>query len=165
MRHIHTSMVSRHLATRGNDKIMCTPPPHISSSEETLPRHTRRTLVQLRTNNSPFIKSYVHWVGANSYPSPLCTLFNTHTHTHTHHLFNCTHIRTTLLPLDLWTDPAGVTTLLARLTVKLTGGPQAGRSDSPSLGRAKGVRRQHPFDDKMIMSMLKNSLTADRLFI
>ena len=37
MRHIHTSIVSRHLATRGNNKILRTPPPHISSSEGRLP--------------------------------------------------------------------------------------------------------------------------------
>ena len=43
MRHIHTSIVSRHLATRGNNKILRTPPPHTSSSEEILPRLTRRT--------------------------------------------------------------------------------------------------------------------------
>ena len=54
MRHIHTSIVSRHLATRGNNKILRTPPPHISSTEERLPRLTRRTLAQLRTNNLPF---------------------------------------------------------------------------------------------------------------
>ena len=37
MLHIHTSIVSRHLATRGNNKILRTPPPHTSSSEEILP--------------------------------------------------------------------------------------------------------------------------------
>ena len=62
--------------------------------------------------------------------TPLCPLCNIHTHD-THHLFNCTHIRTTLSPLDLWTDPAGVTALLGRWTEKLAGGPQAGTSDSP----------------------------------
>ena len=31
MRHIHTSIASRHRATRGNNKILRTPPPHISS--------------------------------------------------------------------------------------------------------------------------------------
>ena len=40
MRHIHTSIVSRHLATRGNNKILRTPPQHISSSEEILPPHS-----------------------------------------------------------------------------------------------------------------------------
>ena len=119
MRHIHTSIVSRHLATRGNNKIRRTPPPHTSSSEEILPRLTRRTLAQLRTNKSPFLKSYLHKVDAKTHPSPLCPLCNIHTHD-THHLFNCIHIRTTLSPLDL-----------SRWTEKLAGGPQAGTSDSP----------------------------------
>ena len=52
MRHIHPSIVSRHLATRGNNKILRTPPPHISSSEERLRRLTRRTLAQLRPRRS-----------------------------------------------------------------------------------------------------------------
>ena len=99
MRHIHTLIVSRHLATRGNNKILRTPPPHISSSEERLSRLTRRTLAQLRTNKSPFLKSYLHKVDAKRHPSPLCPLCNIHAH-NTHHLFNCTHIRTTLSPLD-----------------------------------------------------------------
>ena len=90
MRHIHTSIVSRHLATRGNNKILCTPPPHISSSEERL---TRRTLAQLRTNKSPFLKSYLHKVDTKTHPSPLCPVCNTYTHD-THHPFNCTHIVT-----------------------------------------------------------------------
>ena len=97
---------------RGNNNIglLCTPPPHISSFEEILPRHIRHILVQLSTKY-PFLKSYLHKVNAKSHPSPLCTLCNTHTHD-THHLFNCTHIRTTLSPLDLWTDPTGVIELL-----------------------------------------------------
>ena len=86
MRHIHTSIVSMHLATRGNNKILRTPQPHISSSEEILPRLTRRTLAQLRSNKSPFLKSYLRKVDAKSHPSPLFPLCNTHTHdTHTHH--------------------------------------------------------------------------------
>ena len=80
MRYIHTSIVSRHLATRGNNKILRTPPPHISSSEEILPRLNRRTRAQFRTNKSPFLKSYQHKVDAKSHPSPLCPLCNTHTH-------------------------------------------------------------------------------------
>ena len=91
MRHIHTSTVSRHLATRGNNKILSTPPPHTSSSEERLPRFTRRTLSQLRTNKSPFLKSYLHKVDAKTHLSPLCPLCNMHTpslqlHPHTHHI-------------------------------------------------------------------------------
>ena len=48
MRHIHTSIVSRHLATRGNNKIQRIPPLQISISEEILPRLTCRTLAQHR---------------------------------------------------------------------------------------------------------------------
>ena len=140
MRHIHKYIVSMHLATRGNKKILRTPPPHIRSSEEILPRLTRHTLAQLRTNKSPFLKSYLHKVHAKSHPSPLCPLCNTHTHD-THPLFNGTHIRSTFSSLDLWTDTAGVTALLARWTKKLAGGPQAGTSDSPpptSKGHGSG---------------------------
>ena len=93
MCHIHTSIVSRHLATRGNNKILRTPPLHISNSEEILPCRTRRTFVQLRTNKSPFLKSYLHKIDANTDPSPLYILCSTHIHD-THRLFNCTHIVT-----------------------------------------------------------------------
>ena len=128
MRHIHTYIVSRHLATRGNNKILRIPPPHISSSEEILPRLTRRTLALFRTNKSPFLKSYLHKVDAKSHPSPLWPLCNTHD---THHLFNCTHIRATLSPLDLRTDPAGVMELLVIWIDKLPGGPNAGWTNPP----------------------------------
>ena len=91
--HIHTSNVSKHLATRGNIKIMRTPPSHISCSEDILLRHTRRTLAPLKTNKPPFLKSYLHKVDAKSHPSPLCPLCNTHTqhtssqlHPHMHHV-------------------------------------------------------------------------------
>ena len=92
--YMYISIVSRHLVKRGNSKILRTPPPNISSSEEILPRLTRHTLAQLRTNKSPFLISYC-------------------------------------IALDLWTDPAGVSSLLARWTETLDGGPQAVRSDPP----------------------------------
>ena len=87
MRHIHTSIVSRHLATRGNNKILCTPSPHIRSSEEILPCPTCRIHVQLRTNKSPFLKSYLHKVDAKSHHHhhvPFVTL------THTTHIISST---------------------------------------------------------------------------
>ena len=122
--YIHTPIVSRHLATRRNNNILRTHPPYLSSSEEILPRLTRRTLIQLRTNKYPFLNSYLHKVDANSHPSPLCTLCNTHIH-NAHHLFNCIHKHTTLSPLDLWIYHAGVTTLLARWKENLIDGLQA----------------------------------------
>ena len=78
MRRIHTSIVSMHLATIDNNKILRTPPPHISSSEETLLRLTRLTLAQLITNKSHLLKSYE--VNANLHPSPLFPLCKTHPH-------------------------------------------------------------------------------------
>ena len=71
MGHIHTYIVSRHLTTRGNNKILSTPPPHIISSEDIIYRLTRRTLAQLRTNKSPFLKSYLNNVDAKTHLSPL----------------------------------------------------------------------------------------------
>ena len=126
MRHIHKSIVSRHLATRGNNKILRIPPPRIISSDKIRPRLTRRTLTQPRTNKSPFLKSYLQKFDAKSHPTPLFPLCNTQTH----HLFNFTHIHTTLSPLDLWMDPAGVMQRLTRWRDKLPGGPKAERSDS-----------------------------------
>ena len=129
---IHTCIVSRHLATRGNNKILRTPPSHIFSSEEILPASLVAPLAHLRTNKSPFLK-----VDTKTHPSPLCSLCNTHTHD-TNHLFNCNHIHTTLLPLDLWTDPARVSALLARWTENLAGGPQVRRSDPPPTSKGHG---------------------------
>ena len=140
MRYIHTSIVSRHLATRGNNKILRTFPPHISSSEERLPRLTRRSLAQLRTKN---LLSSNHTYTKSRQNTSITTMPVCNIHTHDiHHLFNCIHIRTTLSPLDLWTDPAGVTALLARWTEKLAGGPQAGTIGLPPLARVMGVGRQ-----------------------
>ena len=121
MRHIHTFIVSRYFATRGNNKILRTPQPHIRSSEELLPASL---VAQLRTNKSPFLKSYLHKVDAKSHTSQLCPLCNTSSlqlHPHTHHIATPGFME----------DPAGVTALLARWMEKLAGGPQAGTSDSP----------------------------------
>ena len=106
-------MVSMHLATSGNNKILRTPPPHIRSSEEIL------LLAQIRTNKSPFLKSYLQKFDDKSHPSPLL-------HPHTRH--------TSFLQLLPWTtDSAGATELLARWTEKLACGP---------IARLKGVGRQ-----------------------
>ena len=84
MHHIHTYIVSMHLATRGLK--MRKPPPHISSSEEIVPRFTRRTLAQLRIKNLS-LKSYIHKVDAKSHPSPL---FPYVTLTYTTHIISLT---------------------------------------------------------------------------
>ena len=111
-RHIHPSIVSRHQARRGNNKILRTPLPHISGSKEILPRLTRRILAELITNKSPYLKSYVHKTTPN----------------HIHHHYS---------PFQTPTQPTSSlqlfphTELLARWTEKLAGGLLAGRSDFP----------------------------------
>ena len=62
MRNMHTSIVSQHLAARENNKILRTHPPQVSNTEENLPRHTCRTLAQLRTIKSLFLLSYLHTI-------------------------------------------------------------------------------------------------------
>ena len=83
MRHIHASIVSRHLATRGNITILPTPLPHITSSQEILSRLTRRILAPLRTNKSPsnvtYTKRCIHY-----HYAPYVTL------THTTHIISST---------------------------------------------------------------------------
>ena len=131
MRDIHTSIVSQLLAARDNNKLLRTHPPRVSSTEENLPRHTRRTLAQLRRNKSPFLLSYLHKIDASTRPSPLCPLCRTHEHTT--HLFSCPQIRTTLSALDLWRDPSGVAALLDDWREKLAANPhKATETDSPN---------------------------------
>ena len=88
---IHTSIVQTHLMQRNHNKLIHQHAAKISPSELSLPRETRRTLGQLRTNKSPILISYLHKVDETHHPSPLCPLCKTHPHT-TDHLFNCTPI-------------------------------------------------------------------------
>ena len=130
MRHIHTYIYLGIYPQEAITKYYAHLHHTLAALKKLLPRLTRCTLSQLRTNKSPFLKSYLHKVDAKSHQSPLCPLCNTYTH-NAHHLFNCTHICTTLSPMDMCTDPAGVTALLARWTEKMAGGPYAGRTDPP----------------------------------
>ena len=92
MRHIHTSIVSRHLATRGNYKILCTPPPNTSSSEERLPASLVTLLpsseqTNLPSSNHTYTKSTPKHIHHHYSPS----VTSTHTsslqlHPHTHHI-------------------------------------------------------------------------------
>ena len=88
--HIHTSIVSKHLAIRK----YCAHFYHTLAALKRFFRLTHSTLAQLRTNKSPFLKLYLHKVDAKLHPSTLCPLCNTHTrhtsslqlHPHTHHI-------------------------------------------------------------------------------
>ena len=110
---LHTSIVQTHLLQRNHNKLIHQHAPKISSSELSLPRETRRTLAQLRTNKSPILISYLHKVDETHHLSPLCPLCKTHPHT-TDYLFNCTHLYTSNNILDLWMFPDRVVPLLVR---------------------------------------------------
>ena len=111
MHDIHTSIVSQHLAARDNNKLLRTHPPQVSSTDENLPRHRRRTLAQQKQINPhssyqyylfiyivlPWI-STLHKIDASTHPSPLCATYYTislQLSTDTHHAVS----------LDWWRDP------------------------------------------------------------
>ena len=62
------------LVPRNSNKILRTHPPQVSSTKENLPRHTRRTLAQLRPNKSAFLLPYLHKIDVSTHPPPLCRL-------------------------------------------------------------------------------------------
>ena len=66
---------------RNHNKLIHQHAPKISPSELPLPRETRRTLAQLRTNKSPILISYLHKVDETHHPSPpLSVPYAKHTH-------------------------------------------------------------------------------------
>jgi len=112
IKEIHHSIVENHIQSLKPNKIINQPAPPINKDEQTLLRKTRRTLAQLRTNKSPFLKSYLHKIDPQNHPSPLCPLCNTQNHD-TKHLFTCSSLPTHLTTTDLWNDPVAVAGLLA----------------------------------------------------
>ena len=107
----------------------------------------------IRINKSPFLKSYLHKVDAKTHLLPLFPLWNTHTHD-THNIFNCTHIRITLSPLNVWTYP------LARVH-RLQDGQSSWLVDlkredqtPPTLARVMAVSRPQQQQHMMMMLMV-----------
>ena len=87
MRHIHTSIVSRHLATRGNRKILRTPPPHIKALKRYFPASLVAPLpnseqTSLPSSNHTYTKSTPNRIHHHYAPSV--------TPTHTTHTISST---------------------------------------------------------------------------
>ena len=74
-------------------------------------------------------------------PSPLCPLCNIHTHD-THHLFNCTHIRTTLSPPGFVDKPRRSDCTAGQMDGEAGWWTTSGNIGLPPLARAMGVGRQ-----------------------
>ena len=92
MRHIHTSLVSRHLTTIGNNKTLRTPPQHISNSERYFPASLVAPLPSLDLINPPF-SNHPYTKSTRNRIHHHYTRWYTQIH-NTHHLFKCTHIVT-----------------------------------------------------------------------
>ena len=94
MRHIHTSIVSRYLLARGNNKILRTTPPHINSSEKI--RLTRQPLPNSEQINHPSsyhtctksTPNHIHHYYAPSVTPTHMTHINLQLHPHFHHVVN-----------------------------------------------------------------------------
>ena len=56
----HISLTSQYFGSKKNSKVTNTTPYDIHSSEQTLPRHMRKKLAQLRANKLPLLQSYLH---------------------------------------------------------------------------------------------------------
>src|SRR6476619_2866787 len=95
IKEIHHSIVENHIQSLKPNKIINQPAPPINKGKRTFLRKTRRTLAQLRTNKSPFLKSYLHKINPRNHPSPLCPLCNTQ-NIDTKHLFTCSSLLTHL---------------------------------------------------------------------
>ena len=83
----HTYIVSRHITTGGNNKILCSPPPHISSSEDIHPGSLVATLpnpeqINQASSNYIYTKSTPNHI--HHHYAPSVTL------THTTHIISST---------------------------------------------------------------------------
>ena len=74
-------MVQTHLLRRNHGRLIRQHAPGVSPSELSLPGEARRTLAQVRTNESPILISYLHRVDDTHHTSPLCPIYETHTQT------------------------------------------------------------------------------------
>ena len=97
MCHIHTYIVSRHLATRGNNKILHTLHHTLAALQRYFPASLGAPLpnpeqTNLPCSNHTYTKLMPNHMHHDYAPSA----------TPTHHLFNCIHIRTTLLSLVIY---------------------------------------------------------------
>jgi hypothetical protein len=109
---LHSSVVFSYLASAAPNKVLLTPAPTVSSSEQSLPGAARSALSQLRSGYSSRLNSYLARIGAAN--SPLCPECGAMDHT-THHLFRCPSQPTSLTPLDLWSNPGPTAAFLSSL--------------------------------------------------
>ena len=104
LKNIHDDAHSRCRNNYPVNKVLNSRPPPINKEERGLDIKPRRTLAQLRSGYSPFLRSYLHRINDRNTDSPRCPDCNLTDHT-TDHLFNCTVKPTNLTTIDLWNKP------------------------------------------------------------
>ena len=137
---MHLIYFSRHLATRGNNKILRTPPPHISSSVEILSclthcTHPNSAQTNLPSSNHTYTKSTPNHIHPHYSPSATPTIPST-APTFTPGFVDRPH----------WRD-------------KLAGEPKVGWSDTPPphTTRVNGVGKQQlqKIENSVYMSIIE----------
>ena len=107
---LHTEAVAASIAEAPQNKVLLRAAPEINAEEKNLPRSTRVTLAQLRSNYSTKLMSTLHCFNPDIY-DPQCPKCGNLPHD-TNHLFNCPTDPTTLTALDLWSNPVAAATFL-----------------------------------------------------
>jgi hypothetical protein len=98
---IHTSAVARSKCALKN-RVLGTAPPDINPIESSLPRRSRTTLLQLRSDFCKDLKSFQARIGSS--PDDMCLHCRGASHM-TAHLFTCPAAPTTLTIRDMWSHP------------------------------------------------------------
>ena len=113
---LHTDAVEKSRANQPPNQVLKAQAPEISKDEATLPRRTRTTLSQIRSDYSPYLKSYLFRI--NRAPDDLCPKCNISPHT-ANHLFECPANPTPLTAEDLWINPLKVAEFLDLPTTEM----------------------------------------------
>ena len=114
-KHIHAAIVQSRLPTSTIGKVLNDISSKIKTLEQTIPKYTRRTILQLKANRCPLPTEYLHKISPDTHPTWTYSFCNVPTYIVVYicWLFTCQHICTTLTPNSLGEDSAGVANLLA----------------------------------------------------
>jgi len=105
--HIHTVTVTNSILTQTN-RLLERPPPTISQSESSLPRHIQRSLAQMRSGYCPIFRDYLYRIGGSN--SPKCRLCGVDTESVAHIFTKCQQVKLEregkhISLATLWSDP------------------------------------------------------------
>ena len=109
---LHTDEVTRAISAQSANRVLGTLPPQVNAEELSLPRRSRTTLSQLRSDCCSSLNGYLGRIGAvlsDLCPSCLASPQNTR------HIFECPSHPTPYVPVDLWKQPRGVSEFLSTL--------------------------------------------------